>query len=102
MAGEPLVLTTTNQLNTTRQERRRFGATTTRRQSRRLPSRVPGEPETRGAPRLTYDLSAGTSTVPDGSAVCLRIAPTGAIESVLVKAAPAHDIDVPGQLVDGA
>jgi len=96
MAGEPLVLTTTSQLNTTRRGRGRFGAGTTRRESRRLPGRVPGEPETRGA----YDLSAEPSTVPDGSTVCLRIAPTGATASVLTKAASAHDIDAAGQLVD--
>lgn len=50
----------------------------------------------------SYDLSAGTSTVPCWSTVCLRIALTGATESVLAKAASAHDIDAPGQLVDGA
>jgi len=49
MAGEPLVLTRPSQLNAARLGRRRFGAGTTRRESRRLPSRVPGEPETRGA-----------------------------------------------------
>ena len=98
MAGEPLVLTKPSQLNATRLGRRRFGAGTTRRESRRLPSRVPGEPETRGA----YDLSAGTSPVPDGSTVCLPIAPGGATASVLAKAASAHDVDAAGQLVDGA
>ncbi len=49
MAGDPLVLTRASQLNAARLGRRRFGAGTTRRESRRLPSRVPGEPETRGA-----------------------------------------------------
>jgi len=49
-----------------------------------------------------YDLSAETSTLPDGSTVFLRIAPTGAIESVPAKAASARDVDAPGQLVDGA
>lgn len=58
MAGEPLVLTTTGQLNTTRQCRRRFGATTTRRQSR-LPSQCRASPK-RVEP---YDLSADTSTM---------------------------------------
>ncbi len=97
MAVEPLVLTKPSQLNATRLGRRRFGAGTTRWESRRLPGRVRGEPETQGA----YDLSAGTSSVPGGSTVCVRIAPTGAIESVLVKAASARDIDAAGQLVDG-
>ncbi len=97
MAGEPLVLTTTRQLNATRLCRRRVGAGTTLRESRRLPSRVRAEPETQGA----HDLSAGTSTVPDGSTLCLRIAPTGATASVLAKAASAQDIDAAGQLVDG-
>jgi len=52
MAGEPLVLTTTSQLNTTRLGRGRFGAGTTRRESRRLPSRVRGEPENAWCLRL--------------------------------------------------
>jgi len=63
MAGEPLVLTRPSQLNAARLGRRRFGAGTTRRESRRLPSRVPGEPETRGA--LDLD-GQGPGTTVDG------------------------------------
>jgi len=97
MAGEPLVLTRPSQLNATRLGRGRVGAGTTRRESRRLRSRVRGEPETQGA----HDLSAETSTVPGRSTVPVRIALTGAIESVPAKAASARAIDAPGHLVDG-
>jgi len=71
MAGEPLVLTRPSQLNAARLGRRRFGAGTTRRESRRLPSRVPGEPETRGA--LDLD-GQGPGTTVDGCVERLRTA----------------------------